>query len=57
MIPLVSQATSIGVVSNDFGNVSEQGVASWVAMTPGYLNPETFYSKSAQALMTTDVGR
>jgi peptide/nickel transport system substrate-binding protein len=54
VIPLVSQATSIGVVSNDFGNVSERGVASWVAMTPGYLTPETFYSKSARALTTMD---
>jgi peptide/nickel transport system substrate-binding protein len=57
VIPLVAQSTSIGVVSNDFGNVPEQGVASWVAMTPGYLNPETFFSKSARALTTMDAGR
>ena len=57
VISLVAQATAIGVVSNDCGNVSERGVSSWVAMTPGYLNPETFYSKSARALTTFDVRR
>jgi hypothetical protein len=31
------------VLSNDFRNVPEHGVASWITMTPGYLNPETFY--------------
>jgi len=48
VIPFVAQGTSVGVLSDNFGNVPEDGVASWVAMTPGYLNPETFYSKSGR---------
>jgi len=43
VIPLVAQGKEIGVLSNDFRNVPEHGVASWITMTPGYLNPETFY--------------
>ena len=45
VIPLPVQSTSIGVLSNKFGNVPEKALASWVTMTPGYLNPETFYFK------------
>ena len=43
VIPLVSQGKEIGVLRNDFRNVPERAIASWIAMTPGYLNPETFY--------------
>ena len=43
VIPLVSQGKVLGVLRNDFGNVSQRAIASWIAMTPGYLNPETFY--------------
>jgi len=46
VIPLVAQGKEIGVLSNDFGNVPEHAVASWITMTPGYLNPETFYLRS-----------
>ena len=43
VIPLVVQGKQIGVLSNSFGNVPASALASWVTMTPGYLNPETFY--------------
>ena len=45
VIPLPTQRFGIGVLRNDFGNVPEKALASWVTMTPGYLNPETFYFK------------
>lgn len=48
VIPLVAQGTAVGVLSDNFGNVPERGVASWVAMTPGYLNPETFYMRQSE---------
>ncbi len=50
VIPLVNQGSQIGVLSDDFGNVPEKAIASWVTMTPGYLNPETFYSKGETGL-------
>ena len=40
VIPLVRASSDIGVLSDGFGNVPERGLASWVVMTPGYLNPE-----------------
>ena len=43
VIPLVSQGKELGILRNDFGNVPLRAIASWIAMTPGYLNPETFY--------------
>ena len=43
VIPLVTQGKQIGVLSNRFGNVPDRALSSWVAMTPGYLNPETFF--------------
>ena len=43
VIPLVTQRNSIGVLRDDFRNVPDRGISSWVTMTPGYLNPETFY--------------
>ena len=43
VIPLVSQGKVLGVLRNDFGNVPQRAIASWIAMTPGYLNPEAFY--------------
>ena len=45
VIPLVTQRNSIGVLRDDFRNVPNHGISSWVTMTPGYLNPETFYIK------------
>jgi len=45
VIPLVTQGKQIGVLSNRFGNVPDRGLSSWVTMTPGYLNPETFFMK------------
>ena len=45
VIPLVRASSDIGVLSHGFGNVPRRGLASWVVMTPGYLNPETFYFK------------
>ena len=49
VIPLVTQGSQIGVLSDDFGNVPERAISSWVTMTPGYLSPETFFSRSAAA--------
>ena len=43
VIPLVAQNKTVGVLRNDFLNVPERGIASWVTMTPGYLSPETFF--------------
>jgi len=51
IIPTTERGTSIGVLANDFRNVPERAVSSWITMTPGNLNPETFYirkSKGAQ---------
>lgn len=45
VIPLVRASSDIGVLSDGFGNVPGRGLSSWVVMTPGYLNPETFYHK------------
>ena len=49
VIPLVTQGSQIGVLSDDFGNVPERAISSWVTMTPGYLSPETFFSRGAGA--------
>ena len=50
VIPLIVQGSQIGVLSEHFGNVPERALASWVTMTPGYLNPETFYMKSPEPI-------
>jgi peptide/nickel transport system substrate-binding protein len=45
IIPLTERSTSIGVLANNFRNVPERATASWILMTPGNLNPETFFIK------------
>ena len=48
IIPTTERGIAIGVLANDFRNVPEQAVSSWITMTPGNLNPETFYISSEQ---------
>jgi peptide/nickel transport system substrate-binding protein len=45
VIPGVERSIAIGVCANNFRNVPERAVQSWVIMTPGNLNPETFFFK------------
>ncbi|MDA0711115.1 MAG: ABC transporter substrate-binding protein, partial [bacterium] len=45
IIPLTERGTGIGVLANNFRNVPEHAVSSWIIMTPGNLNPETFFIK------------
>lgn len=48
IIPTTERGTSIGVLANNFRNVPERAVASWITMTPGNLNPETFFIKKPE---------
>ena len=48
IIPLTERGIGIGVLANNFRNVPEQAVSSWIIMTPGNLNPETFFIKKAE---------
>jgi peptide/nickel transport system substrate-binding protein len=48
IIPTTERGTSIGVLSDNFRNVPERAVASWITMTPGNLNPETFFIKKSE---------
>jgi peptide/nickel transport system substrate-binding protein len=48
IIPTTERGTSIGVLSDNFRNVPERAVASWITMTPGNLNPETFFIKKTE---------
>jgi len=45
IIPLTERSIGIGVLANNFRNVPERATASWIVMTPGNLNPETFFIK------------
>ena len=45
IIPLTERGIGIGVLANNFRNVPERAVSSWIVMTPGNLNPETFFVK------------
>ncbi len=47
IIPTTERGTAIGVLANNFRNVPERAVASWITMTPGNLNPETFFIKKS----------
>lgn len=46
VIPTTEKPIQIGVLANNFRNVPERAYASFVTMTPGNLNPETFYFES-----------
>jgi peptide/nickel transport system substrate-binding protein len=48
IIPLTERGIGIGVLANNFRNVPERAVASWILMTPGNLNPETFFIKKEE---------
>ena len=48
IIPTTERGTSIGVLSDNFRNVPERAVASWITMTPGNLNPETFFIRKSE---------
>jgi len=48
IIPTTERGTSIGVLSDNFRNVPERAVASWITMTPGNLNPETFFIRKLE---------
>ena len=48
IIPTTERGTSIGVLANNFRNVPERALASWITMTPGNLNPETFFIKKTK---------
>ncbi|MFW6152505.1 MAG: ABC transporter substrate-binding protein [Verrucomicrobiota bacterium] len=43
VIPIKEKAIGPGVCANNFRNVPERGTRSWVLMTPGNMNPETFF--------------
>ena len=43
IIPLNERGIGIGILANNFRNVPERAVSSWIVMTPGNLNPETFF--------------
>ena len=43
IIPLTERGIGIGILSNNFRNVPERATSSWIIMTPGNLNPETFF--------------
>ncbi|MCZ6635565.1 MAG: ABC transporter substrate-binding protein [bacterium] len=45
IIPLIERTIGIGVLAENFRNVPEEAVSSWIVMTPGNLNPETFFIK------------
>jgi peptide/nickel transport system substrate-binding protein len=45
VIPISERAVQVGVCAQNFRNVPETGTYSWVLMTPGNLNPETFFFK------------
>ena len=45
IIPLTERSIGIGVLADNFRNVPERATASWIVMTPGNLNPETFFIK------------
>ncbi len=45
VIPTTERAINVGVCLKNFRNVPQTGVSSWVVMTPGNLNPETFFFK------------
>lgn len=45
IIPLTERGIAIGVLANNFRNVPERATSSWIVMTPGNLNPETFFIK------------
>jgi len=49
IIPTTERSTSIGVLADNFRNVPEEAIASWITMTPGNLNPETFFIKTSQS--------
>ena len=36
----------IGVLGKNFRNVPERAISAWTIMTPGNLNPETFYIRT-----------
>ncbi|HAA76761.1 TPA: hypothetical protein DCE37_16755 [Candidatus Latescibacteria bacterium] len=54
IIPTTERGTSIGVIANNFRNVPDRAVASWITMTPGNLNPETFFIKKPVEPEATD---
>lgn len=45
IIPITERGIGIGILANNFRNVPERAVSSWIIMTPGNLNPETFFIK------------
>lgn len=57
IIPTTERGTSIGVLSNRFRNVPERAVSSWITMTPGNLNPETFFLREAEPRRTRNTQR
>ena len=48
VIPLTERRIAIGVLADNFRNVPERAVASWITMTPGNLNPETFFWRKSE---------
>ena len=46
---MTERVTRIGVNANNFRNVPERAIVGFVVMTPGNLNPETFFILSEQA--------
>jgi peptide/nickel transport system substrate-binding protein len=45
VIPITERSTAIGVLAERFRNVPLRTTASWILMSPGNLNPETFFIK------------
>ena len=48
VIPITERTIAIGVLSENFRNVPLRATQSWVIMTPGNLNPETFFWKKGE---------
>ena len=43
VIGTLSSPPLIGVVKNNFRNIAETGIYSWIGHSPGSLDPEQFY--------------
>lgn len=46
IIPTTERHEAIGVLGKNFRNVPERALSAWTIMTPGNLNPETFYIRT-----------